>query len=290
MQTHAANPKALWLWDDVFRIFFGTRDANNHSQIAFVDIDLNQPKKILAISSEPVLSAGRAGAFDDCGVLPSCLIELDGELALYYTGISLSGHSRYSSFCGLSFLNKSRDKAYRFSECPILERVNEDPISGGMVFIWKDKSSKKFRMWYETCEGWYESAGKQHACMNLKYASSNNGVTWTRSHRSFRGSTGHNDTYYSSPTIVEVGDHLNMWYSFKENGNYRIGFATSADGLEWSKQNGKACLSVSRSAWENREVTYPFVFRHLQNHYILYNGNDYGKTGFGLAKLVSRAG
>jgi hypothetical protein len=32
-------------------------------------------------------------------------------------------------------------------------------------------------------------------------------------------------------------------------------------------------------------IEYPFVFDHKGQRYMLYNGNDYGKTGFGLAIL-----
>jgi hypothetical protein len=30
-------------------------------------------------------------------------------------------------------------------------------------------------------------------------------------------------------------------------------------------------------------IEYPFVLRHKNEIYMLYNGNGYGKTGFGLA-------
>jgi len=32
-------------------------------------------------------------------------------------------------------------------------------------------------------------------------------------------------------------------------------------------------------------VEYPFVFEHNGLRYMLYNGNSYGKTGFGIAVL-----
>jgi hypothetical protein len=32
-------------------------------------------------------------------------------------------------------------------------------------------------------------------------------------------------------------------------------------------------------------IEYPFVFDHDGHRYMLYNGNEYGKSGFGLAVL-----
>ena len=36
-------------------------------------------------------------------------------------------------------------------------------------------------------------------------------------------------------------------------------------------------------------IEYPFVFDHDGSRYMLYNGNGYGKTGFGLAVLEGRS-
>ncbi len=35
-------------------------------------------------------------------------------------------------------------------------------------------------------------------------------------------------------------------------------------------------------------ICYPFIFDHKGKRYMLYNGNDYGKTGFGLAVLENK--
>jgi len=42
-------------------------------------------------------------------------------------------------------------------------------------------------------------------------------------------------------------------------------------------------LSVSESGWDSQMVEYPFVFDHAGARYMLYSGNTFGQTGFGLA-------
>ena len=33
-------------------------------------------------------------------------------------------------------------------------------------------------------------------------------------------------------------------------------------------------------------ISYPFIFDHKGDRLMLYNGNEYDKSGFGLAKLI----
>jgi hypothetical protein len=42
---------------------------------------------------------------------------------------------------------------------------------------------------------------------------------------------------------------------------------------------------VSDQGWDAEMIEYPFILDHQGERYMLYNGNGYGKTGFGLAIL-----
>ena len=44
-------------------------------------------------------------------------------------------------------------------------------------------------------------------------------------------------------------------------------------------------VSLLHPWWDSEMICYPYVFEHKDDLYMLYNGNDYGKTGFGLAVL-----
>ncbi|MGB1288231.1 MAG: hypothetical protein ACPG7F_16960, partial [Aggregatilineales bacterium] len=88
-QTHAALPVVEHLRDDLFRVFFSSRDAKNRAQIGYIVIDLNQPDKILELSPEPVIQVGAAGLFDDSGVTSACIVTHDEKSYFYYSGWSL---------------------------------------------------------------------------------------------------------------------------------------------------------------------------------------------------------
>ena len=72
-----------------------------------------------------------------------------------------------------------------------------------------------------------------------------------------------------------------MWFCARGSA-YRIYYAESDDGLTWQRRD-EPDLTVSESGWDNEMVEYPFVFDHDGDRYMLYAGNTFGKTGFGLA-------
>jgi len=77
-----------------------------------------------------------------------------------------------------------------------------------------------------------------------------------------------------------------MWFSYRsgDGSKYRIGYAYSIDGITWDRKKYSG-IDVSKRGWDSEMICYPFVFEHKGEIYMLYNGNNYGKTGFGLALL-----
>ena len=83
-------------------------------------------------------------------------------------------------------------------------------------------------------------------------------------------------------------DNYKMWYSYRGNGaiaSYRIGFAESDDGKKWIRKDTSAGIDISKDGWDSEMICYPCIFDYLDNRYMFYNGNGYGKTGFGVARL-----
>jgi hypothetical protein len=80
-----------------------------------------------------------------------------------------------------------------------------------------------------------------------------------------------------------------MWFSYRDGAGeqYRIGYATSPDSKVWNLQLEKVGITVSKTGWDSEMIEYPFVFDHQGQRFMLYNGNSYGQTGFGLAVLES---
>ena len=77
-----------------------------------------------------------------------------------------------------------------------------------------------------------------------------------------------------------------MWYSYKNSGgSYAIGYAESPDGFSWERMDHKAGIEKSLSGWDSEMIEYGSVFTFKQQKFMLYNGNNYGANGAGLAVL-----
>jgi predicted GH43/DUF377 family glycosyl hydrolase len=284
MRTHAAWARAVHLRDDLFRVFFSVRDVRGRSHIAFLDMDVTNPGEILSLSEAPVLSPGAAGHFDDSGVIPCDVVWLGGRPALYYGGLSMR-HDRCQCHCGLAYLDAELRTATRALTAPLLESNGSDPFGGGAVCVRHIQAGDAFHMWYESCTDIPAVPDGTVPRFAIKHAISPDGVRWNRLEEISIGDSGER-SYVSNPSVVIVGNLFRMWYSYKRGDRYRIGYAESGDGGTWTRKDDRAGMTTSVNGWDSEDVEYPCVFTHGPDTYMLYNGNQYGRTGFGLARLA----
>jgi hypothetical protein len=96
---------------------------------------------------------------------------------------------------------------------------------------------------------------------------------------------------FSRPTVVPgARAGYDMWFSYRSGSGekYRIGYAHSINGKSWRLALQSTGIDVSAHGWDSEMIEYPFVFDHAEQRYMLYNGNGYGESGFGLAILDPR--
>ena len=77
-----------------------------------------------------------------------------------------------------------------------------------------------------------------------------------------------------------------MYYCYeKVVGDYRIGYAESRNGYKWKRLDHLSGIKKSpiKGDWDHEMIAYPHLIIHKGKKYMLYNGNTYGKDGFGLA-------
>jgi len=84
--------------------------------------------------------------------------------------------------------------------------------------------------------------------------------------------------------VLKDSDIYRMWYSYRGTA-YAIGYAQSTDGINWVRRDNETGIQMSQDGWDSEMIEYPCVFDHKGKRYMLYNGNEYGKTGIGLAIL-----
>lgn len=283
MSTHAALPIAQNIYDDLYRVYFSSRDRTGRSQIGYFEINILEPTEILYITPNPVIGLGPLGAFDDSGITSSGIVNHDNKLYQYYTGWSLGVSVPFYFNVGIAISSDDGKSFHKKSLAPILDRNEFDPylIASPSILIDNDI----WRMWYISGVKWELEGGNPKHYYHVKYAESNDGFEWKRKGVVCIDFKSREEHAIARPCVIKGKSYYHMWYSFRGN-NYRIGYAESKDGLHWERKDEEAGIDVSESGWDSEMIEYPFVFDHKGERYMLYNGNGYGKTGIGLAVLA----
>jgi predicted GH43/DUF377 family glycosyl hydrolase len=287
MASHAANPFPYILDKDkaIVRVFFTSRNICNESSIGYVDVDFNNNFNIINISEKPVVSPGALGSFDDSGAAMGYLIEKDNHFFLYYLGWNLKVKVPWLNTIGLAVSDSIGGIFSKQSSAPIMDRNSIDPFSISYPSILFDNGV--YKMWYGSNLSW----GKDQSEMAhvIKYAESTNLIDWKREGEIHVELKNNHEYAISKPWVIYKNNLYQMWYSFRaslESSNYRIGYAESIDGRSWIRKDDIVGIDVSRDGWDSEMICYPAIFTIDTKTFMLYNGNGYGKTGFGIATLI----
>ena len=84
------------------------------------------------------------------------------------------------------------------------------------------------------------------------------------------------------PCVLKDKKEYHMWFCSRGD-KYRIHIARSRDGIQWERFGKDKGIDVSESGWDSEMIEYPFLFDHNHKRYMLYCGNGFAKTGFGMA-------
>lgn len=276
LHSHAALPVV-----DGNRVYFSGRDRQGRAQVGFFETG-PEFDKVNRVSEHPVISLGPLGAFDDSGVTTSWIVNHEGKRYHYYSGWSLGVSVPFYFFVGLAISEDDGETYKRVSPSPILERNEVDPYLTASPCVLVEDG--RWRMWYVSGTGWEMKDGRPQHRYHIKYAESRDGIEWKREGFVCIDYKSEDEYAISRPCVVRDGSLYRMWFASRGD-SYRIGYAESEDGLNWTRKDEQSGIDVSASGWDSEMLAYPYVFEHEGDYYMLYNGNDYGKTGIGLAVL-----
>ncbi len=281
MQTHASMPFAVSMGDTV-RCYFSTRDGRNRSHVAYVDIDVRAPGKILGISQKPLVSPGPAGSFDDSGVSLSQIVEHGGKRYMYYVGWMLGVTVPFYNSVGLAVAPAGTEDFVKFSPAPVIDRNSIDPLS--IFSSWAIVENSAWKIWHGTNTTWEHCEFDLNAI--IRYATSADGIHWQRSNH-IALNTGPGESAVARPCVIHENGQYHMWYSRRigRKETSRLGYAVSENGIDWQRRDDLMNLTTSDSGWDSQMICYPCVFDHQGRRYLVYCGNHFGRDGFGLAVL-----
>lgn len=265
----------------IYDIYVTGRDSQNRSSIGIVTIDIKNPTKILDISKDPIFSFGELAAFDENGVSYPYLCKFSGKTYMSYVGWMPTIISRFQNHAGLA-VEESPNVFKRVSRAPILPRTDEEYSGTGSSCIMEEDSIMK--MWYTSFIRWEKDGDSVKHYYVIRYAESTDAKNWSRSSHICINFKNDSEFAISRPSVIKIDGKYHMWFSYR-GAQYRIGYATSSDGINWNRQDELAGIDVSLEGWDSQGICYSHVFKHDNEIYMIYNGNEYGKEGLGLAIL-----
>ena len=205
----------------------------------------------------PVLDLGAPGEWDDGHVEYPMVIKTDSFYEMWYTG----GHvGPYSGNNKIGYAHSTDGIHWtKHSENPVLSTgSNWDSYYVYSPTVIKEEST--YKMWYVGYAGGTIAA--------VGHATSSNGINWTKYADNpvlSRGASGEWDArYVNNPTVIKDGAIYKMWYAGNAGSGESIGYATSTDGIQWTKYAGNPVLE---------HVNRPKVFKDGSVYRMYYRGD-----------------
>lgn len=267
------------------RIFFGSRDAEGISRIGWVDVDKEHPEKVIGFSKLPALDIGLPGCFDDNGVVPTAVVQRDNKLFLYYAGYQLVKNVRFIAFTGLAISENNGILFTRIKNTPVLERSDDEFLFRAIHSIFWEEG--KWKVWYGAGNSFIKKINKTLPLYNIRYMESADGI-----HFPEKGNVvidiELNEHRVGRPYVIK---HKNIYLMFfgasTPDQTYRLAYAESIDGTKWERKDSELNLNYNKDDFDSDMSAYPAIIQIKNKLFLFYNGNEYGKEGFGLALLKS---
>ncbi len=291
----AQSPQALVL-DDRVRVYFSTRERDSVgkylSHVAFADFDRDM-RSLLGVSTRPILELGELGCFDEHGIFPINVLRDGARVLAYTTGWNRKVSVSADASIGLAISHDNGLTFQRHGKGPLLTASLHEPFLVADAFVARYGDS--YHMWYIYGTKWQKFSETEplDRVYKIAHAVSADGMNWKRDGRQLISDRLNADECQALPTVIHVDGKYHMHFCYRHahgfrnqsSRAYRIGYAYSTDLVDWIRDDSLAGIDVSEDGWDSQMQCYPHVFECGKKVYLLYNGNEFGRQGFGLAVL-----
>ena len=282
----ALQPTPVLTSNDAIRVFVGFRDGSGVSRVGWVDLSADDPREVLAECRQPCFNIGEAGMFDENGVVPCAVARRDNALWMYYAGYMIPKTVRFIVFGGLAVSEDGGRSFRRRQRTPIVDRTEEGPLFRVIHCLLYEGG--RWRTWYGAGDRFIPGDKKTLPVYNIRYMESKDGLQFPASGRTVLDVQGA-EHRVGRPNVTRTPDgRFLMFFGYGSDARpYQLGLADSVDGLEWRRCDAELGLSLSAEGWDSQMMAYPAPITTRAGTFLFYNGNQYGRQGFGVAVLES---
>jgi hypothetical protein len=248
---------------------------------------------VLGTSAHTVIGLGGLGCFDEHGIFPVNVLRDGNRVLAYTTGWNRKVSVSVDTAIGLAI---SHDEGWTFEKVgigPIMAASLHEPFLIADAFVRRYEGL--YHMWYIYGTKWdiFEAADPPDRVYKIAHATSDDGVAWQRDARQIVSDRLDPDECQALPTVFHKDGMYHMYFCYrrasgfrnKSHCAYRFGYAYSRDLVNWHRDDAMSGIDVSDSGWDSDMQCYPHVFSVGGDIHMLYNGNEFGRCGFGLASL-----
>ena len=262
------NPRVFTYPNGTLGMIYGGRDGSGWEFGLATSPDAVHWTKY---SGNPVLTKGTDTAWDSVSIAPGSVFWDGSKFVMYYWGTDSTTNPGYFGYA-TSTNSISWSKS---SSNPIItpSGSHEDRWIRSPYVI---KMGSTYKMWYAG-NYWY-----------VRYATSTDGINWSEQGDVLKGSDDpqawDSGAIYSTAVVYDAAaNNYKMLYS---GGDYytaiwRTGFATSPDGITWTKYPGNPIIGPSTSGgWESGDSTDWADILLRNGQIMLYYSGDKGHTEY----------
>jgi len=224
--------------------------------------------------ANPVLNLGDDGSWDEVHVSHPCVLFDGSTYHLWYVGDN-------GSLRGIGYARSNNGVVWeKYPGNPVLTDGLGDVWDGDFVsqpYVLHDGT--QYCMWYSGYDG---------SNLRIGYATSDDGIVWNKHAANPVLDLGDGGLWdamgVSNPTVMYDGTQYRMWYAGHDDSNLRIGYATSSDGVTWSKDTANPILDLGLiGSWDAVGVSSPTVVYDGTQYQMCYTGYDGSSLRVGYA-------
>lgn len=186
------------------------------------------------------------------------------------------------------FLGWNQLNWVKYDENPVLKRdtVIENLANDFFAISdnWVLKEGSTYKMWY-TCGGFNHPTDEFNMRARICYCESEDGIVWNKYEdnpvldAAYDG--GWDSLAVETATVIidedaSLDERYKMWYAgeTETGGKYNLGYATSPDGLVWTKHGAPILEVGADSEWDNYFLEGPTVIKEGGTYKMWYAGFD----------------
>ena len=292
---YAQSPQAL-VFDDFVRIYFSTRYPDKPgyfmSHISYVEMDKSF-SKVLNVSSKRVIDLGKVGCFDEHGIFPLNIVKDKDKILGYIGGWSRKVSVSIETSIGLAISTDNGLTFQRIGDGPVLTSSLHEPFLIGDPFV--AIFDNTYHMWYIYGIRWINHSDDRdpQRVYKIGHAYSKDGISWQKTGEQIIPDMLNPDECQALPTVIKHKGMYHMYFCYRaaigfrkiSSKGYRIGYAYSNDLHNWVRDDANVGIDVSKDGWDSEMLCYPHIFLCDDKVLMMYNGNQFGRYGFGLAVL-----